>query len=73
MLTMTYTTSWTPRLNPWMTQDFHEPLQSSDWHLQIKSEDKSRLEGNQEKVTASAPKSSETFHAVCYDTGKIYI
>ena len=46
------------------SQDFHEPLQSSDWHLQIKSEDESRLEGNQEKVTTLAPKSSETFHAV---------
>ena len=34
-------------------QDFHEPLQSSDWYLQIKSEDESRLEGNQEKVTVS--------------------
>ena len=46
------------------SQDFHEPLQSSDQHLQIKSEDESRLEGNQEKVTASTPESSETFHAV---------
>ena len=44
------------------SQDFHEPLQSSDW--QIKSEDESRLEGNQEKVMTLAPKSSETFHAV---------
>ena len=31
------------------SQDFHEPLQSSDRHLQIKSEDKSHLEGNQER------------------------
>jgi hypothetical protein len=46
------------------SQDFCEPLQSSDQHLQIKSEDKSHLEGNQEKVTVSTPKSSETFHVV---------
>ena len=46
------------------SQDFHKPLQSSDWHLQITSEDESHLEGNQEKVMASAPKSSEMFHAV---------
>ena len=39
------------------SQDFYKPLQSSDWHLQIKSEDESRLEGNQEKVPASTPES----------------
>jgi hypothetical protein len=46
------------------SQDFHKPLQSSDRHLQIKSEDESCPEENQEKVTELTPKSSETFHAV---------
>jgi hypothetical protein len=46
------------------SQDFHEPFQSSDRHLQIKSEDESRLEGNQEKVVVSTPQSSEVFNAV---------
>ena len=46
------------------SQDFREPLQSSDRHLQIKSEDGSRLEGNQEKVVVSTPESSEVFNAV---------
>ena len=46
------------------SQDFPELLHSSDWHLQIKSEDESRLEGNQGKVTTSTPESLETFHVV---------
>ena len=36
-------------------QDFHEPLQSSDQHLQIKYEDESCLEENQEKLRCPLP------------------
>ena len=36
----------------------------SHQHLQIKSEDESRLEGNQEKMVVSTPQSSEVFNAV---------
>ena len=46
------------------SQDFCEPLQSSDRHLQIKSEDESRLEGNQENVAVSTPKSLEVFNVI---------
>ena len=44
-------------------QDFHEPLQSSDWTLLIKSEDESSLEGPQNSVTTPVSALSNSYLA----------
>ena len=42
-------------------QDFCEPLQSSDWNLWVKSEDKSSLKGSQKQVAIPTTDNSESF------------